>query len=384
VNIPDPNFKNALVSSIVVDLNCNGVPDIVVDTNGDGEIQLSEAEAVPCLIIPSFNISSLEGISSFSNLLQLNCINNNLTTLDLSQNVLLEELDAAQNPLLNLNFSANVNLNYLKLSSNVLTDLVLGEGLETLYLNPVHALTELDLTVCPNLRFFTLRSNSVTFLDFSNCPLIWVINARDGALTEIVLSENSLLTGIWVDGNQLTSIDVSDCIALEGVKFDFNNFEYLDLSNNPNLTYVTMGWNDDLIIANMNNGNNEAVDYFAAFVCPNMFCIQVDSIEIVENNGWWKTPVTIWSEVPCESLEVEETNQEPQFIVVPGIADDGIMVYTDYAIDSIRIIDIHGRTVLNGNDTNDSYFDVSVLTSGIYFVEIVSNSKQAVQRFIKR
>ena len=58
VNIPDPNFKNALI-------------DEGVDTNNDGEIQVSEAEAVLNLNVNDRNISSLEGIQSFINLEEL-------------------------------------------------------------------------------------------------------------------------------------------------------------------------------------------------------------------------------------------------------------------------------------------------------------------------
>ena len=66
VNIPDPNFKTALI-------------DEGVDTNNDGEIQVSEAEAVLSLNVSNRAISSLEGIQSFINLEDLFCSNNELS-----------------------------------------------------------------------------------------------------------------------------------------------------------------------------------------------------------------------------------------------------------------------------------------------------------------
>ena len=51
VNIPDPRFKNALVNWAVVDTDSNGVADSDIDTNDDGEIQVSEAEVVDNLFI---------------------------------------------------------------------------------------------------------------------------------------------------------------------------------------------------------------------------------------------------------------------------------------------------------------------------------------------
>lgn len=43
VTIPDANFKNALVNTICTDTDGDGVLDGDVDTNDDGEIQVSEA-----------------------------------------------------------------------------------------------------------------------------------------------------------------------------------------------------------------------------------------------------------------------------------------------------------------------------------------------------
>ena len=54
VNIPDANFLAELISD-------------GVDTNDDGQIQVSEAEAVTNLVIISSDISSLEGINRFTN-----------------------------------------------------------------------------------------------------------------------------------------------------------------------------------------------------------------------------------------------------------------------------------------------------------------------------
>ena len=81
VNIPDANFKNALLTTYCADFNNDGLPDGDADTNNDGEIQVSEAQAVYQLTLNYQGISSLEGIQSFSNLEWLSCNNNNLSTL---------------------------------------------------------------------------------------------------------------------------------------------------------------------------------------------------------------------------------------------------------------------------------------------------------------
>lgn len=70
VNIPDPVFKNYLL----------GQPGI--NTNGDGEIQNSEASAFNGTIIANgMGISDLTGIEAFTAITGLECYNNLLTDL---------------------------------------------------------------------------------------------------------------------------------------------------------------------------------------------------------------------------------------------------------------------------------------------------------------
>ena len=64
------------------------------DTNGDGEINSEEAQAVTAIDCSGKNVASLVGIEHFSNLETLDCSNNtSLTTLDVSGNTSLTTLD---------------------------------------------------------------------------------------------------------------------------------------------------------------------------------------------------------------------------------------------------------------------------------------------------
>ena len=65
VNIPDANFKAKLIA-------------LGVDTNGDGNIQNSEATAVINLDVENSLINSLVGIQSFTNLQELTCRSNQI------------------------------------------------------------------------------------------------------------------------------------------------------------------------------------------------------------------------------------------------------------------------------------------------------------------
>ena len=67
------------------------------DTNGDGKILENEAEEVLEIAVPSMGIKSLKGIEAFKNLLELDCSDNLLTSLDLRENRKLVFLDCREN-----------------------------------------------------------------------------------------------------------------------------------------------------------------------------------------------------------------------------------------------------------------------------------------------
>lgn len=168
VSIPDINFKNALVNDLVVDTDNDSIGDQNVDINNDGEIQISEAEAVLNLITSNQEISSLEGIQSFINLQYLDCSDNLLTELSLSQNTELGELWVQRNELNTLDVSQNTQLFRLFCSFN--------------------NLTEIDLSNNIALSTFSCRFNDLISIDVSN---------------------NINLTTLSLSVNQITSIDVS-------------------------------------------------------------------------------------------------------------------------------------------------------------------------------
>mgnify|MGYP000276788896 CR=1 FL=1 len=112
VNIPDANFKAYLVENTSI------------NTNGDTEIQVSEASAftgeISCI---GQSISDLTGIEAFTALTELDCGLNNLTSLDLFNNAALEVLYCDYNELTSLDLSTNTALTELRCGENQLESL---------------------------------------------------------------------------------------------------------------------------------------------------------------------------------------------------------------------------------------------------------------------
>jgi len=105
VKITDNNFLNALI-------------ELGIDTNGDGQISQSEAEVVKSLDVGQNSISDMTGIEKFVSLETLECDRNQLTSLDVSNNVSLRFLYCGSNRLTTLDVSGNINLEYLSFGSN--------------------------------------------------------------------------------------------------------------------------------------------------------------------------------------------------------------------------------------------------------------------------
>jgi hypothetical protein len=148
VYIPDENFKNALKS-------------LGVDTDNDRKISFSEAEAVTHLDVSGKSISDLTGIAAFVNLEVLNCSDNYLTGLDVSNCTLLSELSCSSNPLQYLNISKNTNLFaceddtcYATLNLSNMPGLY-GVCVWEMPFPPVDRVESVDTTGSPNVFFST-------------------------------------------------------------------------------------------------------------------------------------------------------------------------------------------------------------------------------------
>ncbi len=221
VNIPDANFKNALVNTNCAYTNVPGAID--VDTNNDGEIELSEAQNIRFLTVNNAAISSLEGISSFTNLAHLECNTNNLSNLDLSA-LNLFILDCRNNQLSTLDIS-NSELEYLNCSYNLLahinfnSNFTIGQGFFELDLSN-NLLTSWDFP--PNMNRFVdlnLSNNPIESLVIPYCS---IYNAEG----PIVIDNMPNLTYLESHASYISS--------------NGNKYPILEIKNNPNLQYLNV------------------------------------------------------------------------------------------------------------------------------------------------
>lgn len=191
VNIPDVNFKKALLEHF-----------IPIDINNDKEIQVIEAQSTYIVSVNRKSISDLTGIEAFTSLEELSCAENFLTTINISNNTNLYDFLCSLNQLKSLDLSKNLKLKYLQCDQNYITSLDLSKNIElTEIYCAENQLTTLDLATNTKLGWLDCPQNLLKNLDVSNNDSMWRIRCTENVnLTEICITnqQESKIDRFWL------------------------------------------------------------------------------------------------------------------------------------------------------------------------------------------
>ncbi len=177
-NFPDENFRSWVRS------NC--------DTDSDGFLGFEEIETSGHIYVNDMGITDLKGIEHFTALSQLRCENNQLTSLDLSNNTGLILLQCQNNQLTSLDLSNSTELGFLYCQNNQLNSLDLSNN------------TALVLLICYN--------NQLISLDVSNKAALKYLQCYKNRLTSLVVSNNTALTELICYNNQIRGLVMTSLI----------------------------------------------------------------------------------------------------------------------------------------------------------------------------
>jgi Leucine-rich repeat (LRR) protein len=254
-DVPDSTFEYYLETHNIV----GGVVPVGNLSMGDGILDNDSVLTKNIRFVLNLNLSNytggggsiqnLIGIEDFISLTTLNCTNNQLTSLDVSQNLALTTLNCTNNQLTSLDVNGATALTSLNCDDNQLTSL------------DVSANTALTRLICDD--------NQLTSLDVNN---------------------NTVLIDLWCNTNQLTSLDVSQNTALTSLHCDDNQLDSLNVSGATALTllYCT---NNQLTSLDIRNGNNINFSSFSTTNNPNLYCIDVDD-PVYSTANW--TSIDSW------------------------------------------------------------------------------------------
>ncbi len=327
--IPDPNFEQGLI-----DLGYDTAPI-------NGSVPTANISNVTSLEVGYRNIADLTGIEDFTDLTNLFCTNNQLTSIDLSNNTALEYLFCANNQL-----------------------------------------TSLDVSNNPALIYFRCEYNQLTSLDVSNNTTLEVLICENNQLKSLDVTNNNALTNFNFSYNQLTSIDVSNNIALNGLFFYNNQLTSLDVTNNDALIYLYCE-NNQLTSLDVRNGNNTNFALFYSTNNPNLTCIYVDDADY--SNANWPNidpnSTFVNNEAECEALSIGDNALELGVFIYPNPTDDYLFIEGNKNPISISIYNLLGAEVIATSATNK--INVSELSKGVYIIRISDGVNQTNKKFIK-
>ena len=230
-NFPDANFRT-YVSTF--------------DTDNDDRLTPTELAAVEYMALYNKSIGDLTGIEHFTDLTELDCRRNQLTSLDLSKNTALEVLNCNNNPLTSLVLGGNTALTKLSCTNNQLTSLDLSKNTALQVLDcGDNQLASLDVSKNLALKELYCGGNPLTALDVSANTALTDLNCINTQRASLDVSKNTALTSLLCGDNQLTSLDVSKNTALTSLLCAKNQLASLDVSKNTALEELSC-WGNQL------------------------------------------------------------------------------------------------------------------------------------------
>jgi hypothetical protein len=323
--IPDSNFEQTLINLGL---------DIVID----GQVLTANIDTLTSLTVSGLNISDLTGIEDFKDLTFLNCHDNQLTSLNVTQNILLTHIYCSQNQLTSIDVTQNIALLIFYCYNN--------------------QLTVLDVTQNTSLINLICFNNNLTNIDITKNSALTNLNFSNNRLTSIDVTQNTALTSLWCFRNGLTSLNLTQNTALTGLNCSIN----------------------DLNCLNIKNGNNSNCDIYSTNN-PNLYCIVVDNVVYSTTNWTYIDPQTSFSSNcvnPC-AVWIDELSFYPnptsgKLSISLEDTSSGILSLRNYLGQIIKQIKFNSTKLL--------YINLDG-ASGIYFLQIEIGGHIITKKIIK-
>ena len=274
INFPDVAIKKVLLDanelqSIALDLNGR---NIKIDTNNNGEIEVSEALKVYRLRIDLDNVYTpylfnFTGINKFTSLVSISFYNIRSSVIDVTELINLEELSCYSSTVGELNVSGLKKLtrvscpsdylskidlkgctalNHLQINDNKLTalDIISCEKLETLQCGG-NLLTTLDVDGLSNLKTLNCDRNKISFFNFGYTSNIEKLTCSENGLVNLDVSKLEKLKELFCMKNQLVSLNIKGLLNLSVLDCNSNKLISIDVKSLKSL-YRFYCYNNEL------------------------------------------------------------------------------------------------------------------------------------------
>lgn len=394
VIIPDARFKRALLE------------DHNIDTNNNGKIEVSEAQAyTQHIFVSGSQVSNLIGIEAFKNINSLSIWktrireidlskntkllalffykNYKVTRLDLSKNTKLESIRCNRNNLESLTILSR-DLIELNCSNNKLSKLFLPNSRKVQELNcRNNKITELKLGRQKELKTLYCEHNKLTQLDISNSTKLEHLNCSYNKLKSLNTSKSTKLIYLTPAFNNLTSLNVSKNTKLKQLRCHSNKLKSLDVSKNTTLEILTCGSNN---LTSLIASNNSKLDYMNA---------RYNSIDCIVGhpaNGanWLKDPETEFCPEKTRAAKKENLHQK-EITTYPNPVQNILYIQTGQVEKSPVTIALtalnNARSSTQKRITDNKgvvSIDMSAYKTGLYTIKMITKDRVITRKIVKQ
>lgn len=297
--VPDDNFEQALINQ--------GYDDVL-----DNLVLTANIQDLITLDVSNQAISSLVGIEDFAALQTLNCSNNDLSTLDVSLNINISDLDCSD--------------------------------------------------------------NALTLIELANSVALTSIDCSNNNLADLDISANANVSTLNVSNNQIKKIDVSNNTTLAILDCSVNAIEALDISTNTAIASLSCN-NNALKTLNLNNGNNGILVTLNALNNPDLFCIQVDDVANANAAAGWQKDATATYNLGCGTY-VPDDNFEQALIDQGIDSDNTLNNFVPTLdVRNVLVLDVSGLSIadLTGIEDFQDLQDLNCSNNALSILDLNSN-----------
>lgn len=189
--IPDANFKAYLKTIVPLAFTS----DNKFISNHPSVVSYNER-----ISVNGKNITSLSGIEYFVDLTRLDCMENQLTALEISKNTNLKELFCGYNQLTNLDVTKNTNLSIIHCYNNQLTNLDISKNNNLKELNCCYnKIITINLGENEVLRKIFCPYNQLSTLDVRHNTGLIELACTDNPRTTVVIINPNTLSRLYID-----------------------------------------------------------------------------------------------------------------------------------------------------------------------------------------
>ena len=355
VNIPDTNFKNYLLG------------EANINTNGDSEIQTSEASSYSGAIrCNGLGIQDMTGLEAFGAIYLIDCSNNNLTSLDVTNNRGITTLYCENNQIESLDFTGMFNLAYITCDANKLTELDVTPIKTTLIRLHANAneLESFDISMCTKISTLEISDNPITNLNLKRGGLS---DSLDNGISRVTalnvpllncmsVNNTTYVRNVWVRNNLIDShVGISgDCsvstvnIPDANLKAALINSSSINKNGDTEIQFTEAAQVSTLSISNKNISDLTGLSKFRAL--KNLICYgnNLTSIDVSGN--------TVLEKLTCfdNNLSSLDLSKNPKL--------ESILAYNNQ-ITSLNLADNEALETLNLNDNSLSTLNIDHLAT---------------------